>query len=152
VKPIKSICWTALPLLLARPDAALAQSTPEAAAPAAGQSSEPPGDPLLPGDPNAPIQFSADRVEYDPNSEIVTASGDVFMTREGQRVLADRFIWRRDTGEVRAEGNVRVSTPEGDRAYGDSVVLDSSLRDGVIENLLIVLEGGGGSPQCAPPG
>jgi LPS-assembly protein len=43
-------------------------------------------------------------------------------------------IWTRASGEVRAQGNVRVSTPEGDRAYGESVVLDDNLRDGVIEN------------------
>jgi lipopolysaccharide assembly outer membrane protein LptD (OstA) len=39
-------------------------------------------EPLLPGDPDAPIQFSADRVEYDENRETVTAMGDVFMFRE----------------------------------------------------------------------
>jgi LPS-assembly protein len=41
---------------------------------------------------------------------------------------------------VRAQGNVRLNTPEGDRAYGETVVLDGELRDGVIENLLVVLE------------
>ncbi len=154
MKPIKSISRTALPLLLACPVAAFAQDMPEEQPPALAEpeaeaeaqaqaQAQAQGNPLLPGDPDAPIQFSADRVEYDPNSEVVTAIGEVFMTREGHRLLADRLVWRRDTGEVRAEGNVRVSTPEGDRAYGDSVVLDDELRDGVIENLLIVLEDGG---------
>lgn len=145
MKPIKSICWTALPLLLAWPAAASAQPLPEELPPAAvgaQQPAEQTGS-LLPGDPDAPIRFSADSLVYDPNSEVVTASGDVFMFREGYRLLADRVIWQRDTGEVRAEGNVRVSTPEGDRAFGESVVLDEELRDGVIRNLLIVLEDGG---------
>jgi len=159
VKPIKSICWTALPLLMASPAAAFAQPMPEeeppaalpvpggataAAQPGPGQPApDRPGEPLLPGDPEAPIQFSADRVEYDEKRETVTASGEVFLFREGYRLLADRVIWQRGTGEVRAQGNVRVSSPEGDRAYGDSVVLDDELRDGVIENLLVVLENGG---------
>jgi len=111
---------------------------PPFAQPAAEQS-----EPLLPGDPDAPIRFSADRVEYDENRETITATGEVFMFREGYRLLADRVIWTRQSGEVRAEGNVRVSSPEGDRAYGESVVLDDELRDGVIEHLLIVLENGG---------
>ena len=157
MKPLESICWTALPLLLASPAAASAQPIPEElpppelSAPAPEDGAAPPSDappqtqsePLLPGDPNAPIQFSADRVEYDENREMVTASGDVFMFREGYRLLADQVIWQRGSGEVRAQGNVRVSTPEGDRAYGDSVVLDDELRDGVIQNLLVVLEDGG---------
>jgi hypothetical protein len=72
------------------------------------------------------------------------------MFREGYRLLADRVIWTRVRGEVRAQGNVRLSTPEGDRAYGETVTLDDELRDGVIENLLVVLENGGRSPPTAP--
>jgi LPS-assembly protein len=151
VKPIQSICWTALPLLLASP--ALAQpipeevppmpvEAPEATAPVERQE-QPGSDPLIPGDPDTPIYFSADRVEYDEPRETIVASGDVYMFREGYRLLADRVIWTRSSGEVRADGNVRVSTPEGDRAYGTEVVLQDTLRDGVIENLLLVLEDGG---------
>ena len=44
---------------------------------------------------------------------------------------------------MRAEGNVRVVNPDGDAAYGDSVVLTDTLRDGVVENMLLVLEDGG---------
>jgi LPS-assembly protein len=130
VKPIQSICWTALPLFLACPSVALAQQVPEEQPPLpAGPGplpdppvppEEPESDAPLGGDPNAPIRF-----------------------REGNRLLADSLTWNRETGEVRAQGNVRVSSPEGDRAFGDNVVLDDTLRDGVIENLLIVLENGG---------
>jgi LPS-assembly protein len=145
-----------LPLLLASPAAAAAQPVPEEQDPAMPLPSPPPaarpaeagpqeadGVSLLGGDPDAPISFSADRVEYDERRDIITASGEVFMLRAGNRLLADRIVWSRGTGEVRAEGNVRVSSPEGDRAYGDSVVLEDDLRDGVIENLLVVLENGG---------
>ena len=142
---IKSICWTALPLLLAAPGIAHAQPQ-QGDPPIPEQSSEaqPEGEPLaLPGDENAPVRFSSDRLEYDQNNEVVTASGDVFMSREGYRLRADRVVWQRNSGEVRAIGNVRVTSPEGDQVYGDNVVLDDELRNGVIENLLIVLENGG---------
>ena len=69
--------------------------------------------------------------------------GDVRMNREGYHLRADSVTWNRVSGEVRAEGNVRVVSPEGDVAYGDSVVLEDTLRDGVVENLLLVLEDGG---------
>jgi LPS-assembly protein len=44
---------------------------------------------------------------------------------------------------VLAEGNVVVVTPEGDKLVGKRVDLTDSLRDGTVENLLIVLESGG---------
>lgn len=142
-----------MPLLIASPAAAYAQPMPEDLPPAPvdlaatqPESTTPPApaaEPLLPGNGDSPIEFSADRVEYDEPRETITATGDVFMFREGYRLLADRVIYQRSSGEVRASGNVRVSTPEGDRAYGDTVVLEDTLRDGVIENLLIVLEDGG---------
>ncbi len=40
-------------------------------------------------------------------------------------------------------GNVRIVNPGGDTAYGDSVVLKDTLKDGMVENLLIVLVDGG---------
>ncbi len=89
------------------------------------------------------IDFAADTLEYQNDTDVVTASGDVRMVREGNRVRADRVVWNRKTGEVRATGNVRIVNPGGDTAYGDSVVLKDSLKDGMVENLLIVLIDGG---------
>ncbi len=89
------------------------------------------------------VAFSADTVSYEDASDLLTASGEVRMTNEGNRLAADRVTWNRVSGEVRADGNVRITTPQGDTAYGDSVVLTDSLRDGVVENLLVVLEDGG---------
>jgi len=51
--------------------------------------------------------------------------------------------WDRGTGRVIAEGSVVVMTPQGDKLIGERVDLTDSLRDGTIENLLIVLESGG---------
>jgi LPS-assembly protein len=89
------------------------------------------------------VDFSAEQLEYLNETETVIASGDVRMFRDGNRLRADRIVWNRATGEVRAEGNVAVTNPEGDVAYGDSVQLTDTLRDGVVDNLLVVLEGGG---------
>ncbi len=126
------ICWTALPLILAFPAAAAGQ---EVAAPVAGIAG-----PAL--DENA-IEFSADVVTYDNESEVVTATGRVRMQRDGNFLAADQVTWARRSGEVRAQGNVVVVTPEGDRLVSDQVTLTDSLRDGTIENLLVVLESGG---------
>jgi LPS-assembly protein len=127
----KRLCWTALPVLLAVPAAAAAQTVgPQAAPPATVV-------------PEELVEFSADQVTYDTNADIVSASGAVRMSREGNYLAADQVIWDRNSGEVRAFGNVVVVTPQGDKLVGDNVVLTDTLRDGTVDNLLVVLESGG---------
>jgi LPS-assembly protein len=52
-------------------------------------------------------------------------------------------IWDRKSGQVYAKGNVVVVTPEGDKLIGENVQLTDSLRDGTVDNLMVVLESGG---------
>ena len=118
-----------MPLILALPGTAFAQTG--AGEPVAAPSTEP------------AIDFSADVVEYDSEAEIVIASGRVRMSREGNHLAADRVVWRRQTGQVTAEGNVVVVDPKGDKLVGENVVLSDTLREGTIDNLLVVLESGG---------
>lgn len=89
------------------------------------------------------ILFSADTAEYDSESEVVTVDGDVRLFRDGNRLRADKVVWNRKTGEVVATGNIAVTNPEGDTAYGDRIELTDSLKDGAIDNMLVVLEQGG---------
>jgi LPS-assembly protein len=89
------------------------------------------------------VSFSADAVSYDSDADVVTASGAVRMDREGNYLAADQVIWDRKSGQVYAKGNVVVVTPEGDKLVGDNVQLTDTLRDGTVENLMVVLESGG---------
>lgn len=96
----------------------------------------------VPANPDQ-VDFSADTLSYDSDAEIVTAEGNVRMLRDGNRLRADKVIWYRNTGEVAASGAIAVTNPQGDTAYGDSIKLSDSLKDGIVENLLIVLADGG---------
>lgn len=89
------------------------------------------------------VQFSAGALEYDYNADVVVATSDVRMARQGERLRADRVVWNRKTGKVEAVGNIAVTNPQGDVAYGDRIDLTDSLKDGVIDNMLVVLERGG---------
>jgi LPS-assembly protein len=132
VKKLNLICLTALPLLLAAPGAAAAQE----AAPVTGETTPAATD-------SREVAFSADQLSYDTDNQLVTASGDVRMNSEGNKLRAERVTWNRTTDEVRAEGNVRVVNPGGDVAYADSVVLTDALRNGIVQNMLLVLADGG---------
>ena len=132
--------WTALPLILALGAPATAQGQRVAPAPV----------PALPAPVVQPlsaaeeeIAFTADRVEYDSEAEVVTAAGQVRVNREGTFVAADQVRWDRRSGEVVATGNVVVVQPQGDRLLSERVVLDDALRDATVDNLLVVLESGG---------
>ncbi|MEI5687269.1 MULTISPECIES: LPS-assembly protein LptD [Sphingomonas] len=89
------------------------------------------------------VQFSAGSLDYDSNADIVTALDEVRMFRQGDRLRADKVVWNRKTGRVVATGNIAVTNPQGDVAYGDSIELTDSLKDGVVQNMLVVLEQGG---------
>ncbi|MFL6760470.1 LPS-assembly protein LptD [Sphingomonas sp.] len=89
------------------------------------------------------VTFSADQVTYDSNADLVTASGDVRMNRDGNYLAADEVVWDRKSGEVRARGKVVLLTPQGDKLVGDDVQLTDTLRDGTVDNLMVVLESGG---------
>lgn len=89
------------------------------------------------------IDFSSDLLTYDSNSDVVTATGEVRLLRDGNRLRADRVTWNRKTGQVVADGNIAVTNPQGDVAYGDRIELTDSLKDGVVDNMLVVLDEGG---------
>lgn len=141
-----AIFW-ALPLVAAVPAGARAQDLRDR--------QTVPAPPESPQSPDAPsladiakqaaddVRFSANTVSYDTANDIVTASGDVRMYRGGDRLRADTVVWNRKTGEVVATGSVALTNPGGDAAYGDRVELTDSLKDGIVENLLVVLDQGG---------
>jgi len=128
LRAVRSIglCFTALPLALAVPGMASAQQ-PAVEVPAAEPT----------------VDFSADQVIYDSDAEIITASGRVRMSREGNYLAANQVSWDRKSGRVTAEGDVVIVNPEGDKLVGDRVDLTDTLRDGTVDNLLVVLESGG---------
>ncbi len=101
----------------------------------------PPATPL-PTDPDQ-VQFSATTLEYDSDADVVTATGDVRMYRQGDKLRADTVTWNRKTGQVMANGNIAVTNPQGDTVYGDHIDLTDELKDGMIDNMLLVLEQGG---------
>ena len=95
VKTFRSICWTALPLLLSAPYVARAQDMLAYRPPPAPVNSPPAPTPVSPASTEAPaeVAFSADQLVYEESSDTVTASGTVRMNREGYNLRADTVTW-----------------------------------------------------------
>ncbi len=141
-----AIFW-ALPLAAAWPAGAAAQDLRNRpvlpAPPESPRSPDAPSGSAVADDSDEQVRFSADTLSYDTANDIVTASGDVRMYREGNRLRADKVVWNRKSGEVVATGNIAITNPGGDAAYGDRIELTDSLKDGLVENLLVALDQGG---------
>lgn len=126
---------TALPAL----GATVLPTSAVQALPAAGQETAPAASD---SSPTQEILFEADQLDYDVNTEVVTAEGNVTLVRDQQRLTADQIIYNRKTGFVEARGNVRVVDANGNVVTGDKVELTDTLRQGVVENILLVLTDG----------
>ena len=138
----KNLLWFGLlplaPAVAQAPAAAPAPNlqTPAVALPA---SADVAGAPLAEDE----VGLSAAQLDYDDKSEVVVASGEVRMQRNGYRLRADKVTYDRTSGRVVAEGRVVTTSPAGDTVYGDKVELTDTLKDGVVDNILLVLADGG---------
>lgn len=139
-----SVVLAALAAPLCLPAVAMAQ---DAALPAA-QAPEPGGPQAAASaprvvDPQAPIAFEADRVEYRQNDDAVIASGNVVLRQNDRSLRTDSVTWDRNTGKIFASGNVRMVDEDGNELYTDTLELTDEFKTGAMENLLIALREGG---------
>lgn len=88
------------------------------------------------------LGFTADQLLYDNDRDVVTAEGNVLVSREGNVLKADMVVWDRNSGKVTAKGDVSIVDPQGNIAYGDTMEVTESLKDGIIKSLLVVTEQG----------
>jgi LPS-assembly protein len=119
-------CLVPLLLLSAAPSA-LAQTAPPALA-------APAQDPM--------VDFAADSISYDVNSDVVQARGNVVVRRDGYTLTADSVDYDRKTGLVTASGNVVVTDPDGNKSEAQTLSLTDRLRDGITDNLKLFLADG----------
>ena len=123
---------------------ALAAGIATFGAPHASMAQEvPPPESTAPAQSDAPVAFEADKLEYNENSDLVTASGNVVLQREQQSVRADSVTWNRNTGLIVATGDVRMIDEDGNELFTERVELTDELKTGAMENLLLALREGG---------
>ena len=92
---------------------------------------------------SGPVAFEADELQYAYNDEVVTATGNVVLRREGQSVRANTVTWNRKTGKIEASGNIRLVDEDGNQLFTDRVELTDELKAGAMQNLLLALRDGG---------
>ncbi|NJO38376.1 MAG: LPS-assembly protein LptD [Rhizobiales bacterium] len=82
-----------------------------------------------------PVLLLAETVDVDEPRQIVTASGDVEITRGERRLLADKVRYYQAEDRIEAIGNVTLLEPGGEAIYAELLSISGDLKDGVIEGL-----------------
>ncbi len=77
----------------------------------------------------------ADEIHYDYNNDRVSAVGKVQTYYSGSSLEADKVVYDRKTKRLRAEGNVRLTEPDGKIVYADILDLSDDYRDGFVDSL-----------------
>jgi LPS-assembly protein len=85
------------------------------------------------------VLFSADRVIRTNADSPVIAEGNVRAFFGPQTLLADRLTYDPATDIVTASGNVSVVDPDGQTFFADDVELTGDLKDGVARNFAALL-------------
>ena len=93
----------------------------------------PPTPPPVPA--NAPMLVQADEMKYDYTNDTVAAVGNVQIYYGGSTIEADQVIYDQKTKRLRAEGNARLTEPDGRITYGQLIDLTDDYRDGFVDSL-----------------
>ncbi len=84
---------------------------------------------------NAPMLVQATEIRYDYTNDTVAAVGNVQIYYGGATIEADEVIYDQKTKRLRAQGNVRLTEPDGKITYGQLMDLSDDYRDGFVDSL-----------------
>jgi LPS-assembly protein len=90
-------------------------------------------------EPGAQAVISADEISYDDSLNSVFATGNVEVAYGDRIMLADNVRYDRTEDSVIATGNIVLLEPSGEVLFAEYVELTDELRNGVIENIRILL-------------
>lgn len=88
---------------------------------------------------NDPVLFKADELRHERKLGIVIAKGNVEITQNDRILRADTVSYNQKTDILKATGNVTLMEPGGDVLFADYAELNGSFKDGVIQNIRILL-------------
>ncbi len=86
-----------------------------------------------------PSLLTADQMTYDDEQGIVTARGNVELSKEARTVRADSITYNYNTKVVTATGNVRMVEPSGEILFADYAELTDDMRDVFVENIRVLM-------------
>ena len=83
------------------------------------------------------LLVEAKELVYNNDKNTIEARGDVELNFQGRTLQADRVIYDRSTGRVHAEGNARITEPNGTVTTGSRFELSDDFKNGFIDSLRV---------------
>ena len=83
------------------------------------------------------LLLDADTLTFDSDRDIVTVSGDVQIFYAGNSLEADRVVYDRTAGKLKAVGKVRLIEVGGNVVRSEEVELSEDFKNGFIKSLQI---------------
>ena len=93
----------------------------------------------VPVQSESPILLTADEMGYDSERGIVTARGNVEVSHDDRVLIADEMAFNQGSDLLTATGNVTLMEPTGDVIFAQHMELTGNLKDGIIEDLRVIL-------------
>jgi len=91
------------------------------------------------GPASGEMLVQAGEIHYDYANERVSAVGNVQIYYKGSTLEADRVIYDQKKKRLHAEGNARLTEPNGQVTHGEIMDLSDDYRDGFVDSLRIEL-------------
>jgi LPS-assembly protein len=87
--------------------------------------------------PNAQMLLEADTLVYDNDNRTVTAVGGVQIDYDGNRLVAQRVTYHRNSNRLVASGAVQIIEKDGNKIYSDEIDITDDFRDGFVNALRV---------------
>lgn len=85
------------------------------------------------------IYFSADEVQNDKNTNVITALGDVYIIRNDATLKADKVVYDQNLDVIVASGNVSTVDANDNVIYADQMVLHDKMSKGNLNKLKAIM-------------
>lgn len=86
---------------------------------------------------DAELLLEADTIVYDNDRNTITAVGGVQIDYDGNRLVAQRVAFDRNTSRLIASGGVEIVDPNGTRIYSDQIDVTDDFRDAFVRTLRV---------------
>ncbi|MDG2320622.1 MAG: LPS assembly protein LptD [Rhodospirillaceae bacterium] len=86
-----------------------------------------------------PTLILADEMQYDENTQIITATGNVEIEREGSILLAEKVTYNQETDTATANGNVTLVDDDGTVMFFEQAEITGDLKEGLAREVRVLL-------------
>lgn len=91
------------------------------------------------GEPQQPVQLTADQITHDRDLGVVTAKGHVEVVQNGQTLLADAISYNLRQDVMSASGNITLMEPSGEVMFADYFELTGDFKNGVAREIKVIM-------------